>query len=258
MDITFNVTLSHMKRATCLFAAGLVAGSLFQTAAQPAPHFEVASVRLADPGQRTGPSFQTAADSLTIRGLSLRDCIQTAWQLPSIQVTGPAWLDDVRLDILAKTAQPVDEKHLCVMLQALLTERFGLKTHIEKKEMPVFALTVAKGGLKMAPSATGGPMSISQGRGKLTGKNVDLDKFGVILTKLLGRPIVDATGLKGAYDFQIDLQPPDPVNGQASPVDMASMMITALQDQLGLKLESRKDAVEILVVDHAEKTPSDN
>src|SRR5580658_1149415 len=111
----------------------------------PSPAFEVASVRLADAaGGPAGPPVQTSQDSLTLRNFSLRNCIQLAYEMPPTKVTGPDWLNDVRLDIVAKASGPVDEKQLHMMLRTLLAERLGLKAHVESKEMPVYALTLAK------------------------------------------------------------------------------------------------------------------
>ena len=108
-----------------------------------APAFEVASVRLfAAEGNRRPPV--PTADSLTIRGLTLRECIQMAYRMPTPQVVGPDWMNDARLEIAAKTAGPVDEKQIYLMLQTLLAERMGVRSHMERRDMPVLALTLAK------------------------------------------------------------------------------------------------------------------
>src|SRR5580698_6882150 len=127
--------------------------------AQP-PAFDAASLRLADTAKEIpGPRVRTSPDSLTIHGSPLRDCIQLAYEMPPTQVTGPDWLGDVRLDIVAKAAGPVDEKQLHLMLRTLLAERLGVKTHIERKDMAVYALTLAKSGPKFSETTTEGPPS---------------------------------------------------------------------------------------------------
>jgi uncharacterized protein (TIGR03435 family) len=226
----------------------------------PAPTFEVASVRLAvSPG--ISPTQRTS-NSLAIHGLSLRDCIQTAWQLPEAQVSGPAWLGDVRLEIAAKASGPVDEKQLSLMLRGLLTERFGLKTH-ETRETATYALTVTKSGVKFAESTSDGAPAIKNAPGdKKSFEHFGMADFVVLLTRMLNRPVIDATGLKGHYDLHLDLTPYAPVanadGNPSAPFDPVTMMITALQEQMGLKVEARRDTVDFLTVDHAERTPTEN
>jgi uncharacterized protein (TIGR03435 family) len=205
---------------------------------------------------------RTSPDSLNIQGLSLRDCIQVAYRMPPIQVKGPDWLSDVRLDIVAKTAGPVDEQQLFAMLRTLLAERLGVKVHIEQREIPVYALTLAKGGPKFSESKTEGPPA---GRGKAgvwSFERFSMSDFATALSQALGRPVVDATGLKGRYDVRLDSTPymaaATADGNKPSPADIPGILITALQEQLGLKVESRKDRIDTLVVDHAERTPTEN
>jgi uncharacterized protein (TIGR03435 family) len=123
----------------------------------PAPAFEAASVKLStEESMRTpGRRIQTSPGSLVTHGLSLRACIMWAYNIPA-QIVGPDWLDGVRLDIVAKAATPADDKQLYLMLRTLLTERMGVKAHVDKREMPVYALTLAKGGPKFLESTTEG------------------------------------------------------------------------------------------------------
>jgi uncharacterized protein (TIGR03435 family) len=237
-------------------------GCFAQTEVQPGPTFEVASVKLAGPSAApSGPRFQIGPDSLTIRGLSLRDCVQTAWQLPETQVVAPAWLADIRVNILAKTLAPATEKQMYPMLQSLLGERFGLKAHTEQREMPAFALAVAKGGPKFTASESAGAPRIMQAKGALIGEHVPMALLAGVLSKLFGRPVLDETGLTASYDFRMDLTPflppPDAEAGSSQQI-MEGSMISGLQSQLGLKIESRKKSIDMLVVDHAEKTPTEN
>jgi uncharacterized protein (TIGR03435 family) len=222
------------------------------------PAFEVASVRLAASDGNVGPPVRTSPDSLNIQGLSLRECIQVAYRMPPNRVTGPEWLNDVRLDIVAKTGGPVEEQQLFVMLRTLLAERLGVKVHTETKEMPVYALTLAKGGPKFSESKTEGQPA---GRGKAgvwSFERMSMSDFGTALSQAFGRPVVDATGLKGRYDIRLDATPYMAADGKIGPEDVAGVLITALQEQLGLKVEARKDRIDTLVVDHAEKTPTVN
>ncbi len=218
-------------------------------------------MRLAEPAGSPGPRIRTSSDSLTIHGLSLRDCIQTAYQMPATQVTGPDWLSDIRLDIAAKAAGPVTEAQLYLMLRTLLAERMGVRTHVEQKEMPVYALTLAKGGPKFSESTTEGPPVFGHGKGGPNMQRVSMSELAMALYEPFGRPVIDATGLKGRYDIHLDMtsyRPAPTADGNPGSMDMVSVMITALQEQMGLKVEGRKQGIDVLVVDHAEKTPSEN
>ncbi len=241
----------------------LALSSVICLAQPPAPVFEVASVRLAVSTISLGPPIQRTSNSLAIHGLSLRDCIQTAWQLPDSQVAGPGWLSDVRLEIAAKASGEVDEKKLNLMLRTLLADRLGVRTHVEKRETSAYVLTVTKSGPKFSESASDGPSALKNAPGgKKNFEHFGMAEFAVLLTRMLDKPVTDATGLKGHYDFQLDLAPYAPVpnadGSRGTPPDPVTMMITALQDELGLKVEARKETVDFLVVDHAEKTPTDN
>jgi uncharacterized protein (TIGR03435 family) len=228
----------------------------FSCFAQTPPAFDVASVRLTTPGN-VGPPSRTSADSLTMRNISLRNCIQVAYQLPEAQVTGPDWMNDVRLDIVAKAAGPVGEKQLFVMLRTLLAERMGVIAHVERKEVAVYALTLSKGGPKFSETTSEGPPDFSKDKTGTNAKRVSMSEFARVLSQGFGRPFVDATGLKGRYDIRIETisytaaAPSDAMDG-------VGIMVTALQEQLGIKVESRKDNVDMLIVDHAEKTPTEN
>ncbi len=221
--------------------------------AQTPPAFDVASVRLTTPGN-IGPPSRMSADSLTMRNISLRNCIQVAYQLPEAQVTGPDWMNDVRLDIVAKASGPVEQKQLFAMLRTLLAERMGLIVHVERKEVPVYALTLAKGGPKFSETTSEGPPDFSKDKTGTNAKRVSMSEFARVLSQGFGRPFVDATGLKGRYDIRIETIS----DGPSDAMDVMGIMVTTLQEQLGIKVESRKDSVDMLIVDHAEKTPTEN
>jgi uncharacterized protein (TIGR03435 family) len=229
-------------------------------AQQPAPSFEVASVRPSTTARTNDAHVDTSPGTLTIRGVSLQFLVEWAWDMPHFQVSGPAWLRDSGFDVVAKSASPVNDDQLRLMLRTLLAERFGMKVHTEKKEMQVYVLTVAKGGPKFHESSTEGPpVFTNAGKGMLVAERVSMPDFAEKISEPLGRPVLDATGLKGRYDIHIDvtayLTNPGGTGGE---IDVMSVLFTALQEQLGVKLESRKDSPEILVVDSASKTPSEN
>jgi uncharacterized protein (TIGR03435 family) len=229
--------------------------------------FDAASVRPSATAGNEDPHIQTSPGSLTIRGMSLNFCIRWTYDMPPFQVDGPAWLKDAGFDISAKAAQPVDDDHLRLMLRTLLAERFGVKVHTERRDMQLYALTVSKGGIKFQESATEGPPSHGRDQeGAMTAERVSMSELAQELSGPLSRPVIDRTGLKGRYDFRINTLPyveaAAAVNGgkgdQVSQMDLAGILVTALQNELGLKLESRRDNADILVVDHAEKAPTEN
>jgi uncharacterized protein (TIGR03435 family) len=228
------------------------------------PAFEAASIR---PSTHAGTDLNELHDGqelirvspgmVTFQGASLRICIQWAYGIPPFQIQGPDWLKDVGFDIVAKSAGPADEDQLRLMLRTLLAQRFGLKTHSEAKEMQVYELTLAKGGPKFQESATEGRPLFGGNNGRLTAERVTMSDLAEKISEPLGRPVIDATGLKGRYDIHLDATAYAGAgsNGQ---MDVMSLLFNALQQQLGVKLESRKDTPQILVIDSVEKTPTEN
>jgi uncharacterized protein (TIGR03435 family) len=244
-----------------------------QPAAQPA--FEVASVKKSSfPGMGEGrgrPTVKTTPGSLSMRNSSFKSCVQWAYNLKDYQVTGPGWIDSERYDIVAKAADPVPDDELRQMLQTMLADRFKLVCHREIKELPVYVLTVGKDGSKMKQSEGEGESNTKPQRGKMavTVDHTSMAQFVDIIGLPLRRPVIDLTGLKGRYDFAIDLSGYlDMASTQKlmaeghGAADMQSTMETAvmmaLREQLGLKLESKKSPIDMIVVDKAEKVPTEN
>lgn len=136
-----------------------------------------------------------------------------------------------------------------LMMQSLLRDRFHLRVHWESKQRSVYALVVAKGGLRLKPAADPkhGSMSLSQGH--MAGKGVPISFLASLLALPLGRTVVDQTGLTGEYDFDLRFEPQDePAGKESNDPDL----FTAVQEQLGLKLQSTHASVPVLVVDHVE------
>ncbi len=149
------------------------------------------------------------------------------------------------------------------MLQTLLADRFKLRLHREEKDLPVYALVIGNKGPKLRKAASDGEAeaSVVPDAGSLVFKNHSMSEFADFLSRVMDRPVLDMTGLKDLFDFNLRLFESD-----TSPADMkraigggqmAASMFTLIQD-LGLKLEPRKAPVEILVIDHAEKVPTEN
>lgn len=217
--------------------------------AQP-PAFEAAAIKPSKDASG-GVHWDTEPGRINLRGATLKGLITIAYHVKDFQVAGgPKWLDGDRFDINAKSELGEDDPKLLEMLQTLLSDRFQLVIHHEQKIAPAFALVVAKSGLKMKPSEATGSKS-KGGRGQLTATGVTMAKLAEQLSRRVEAPIVDLTETPGAYDLKLEWS----IEGDAN--DVQSALFAALQSQLGLKLESRKLPIDLIVVDKAEK-PSEN
>jgi uncharacterized protein (TIGR03435 family) len=237
--------------ALILFTSGL---ALAQTAEPPA--FEVAAVKPNHSG-RTDQHSDSDNGRITCVNMTLKRYISKAYAVREDQISGPDWLGTERFDLVAKAPGKVHEDALNQMLRTLLAERFKLTLHRENKEGRVYALTVAKGGFKLKPVASTGDSTTSTSRGSMTVQQATMERVANGLSRHVGFPVVDLTGLDGVFDFKLTWDPAaDESTDDAR--DSGPSIYTALQQQLGLKLESRKMPVEILVIDHAEKIPTEN
>jgi uncharacterized protein (TIGR03435 family) len=205
--------------------------------------------------------------------LSIADLIQYAYNLPKSQIVNrPAWIDSAMYDIDAKSDAQADAELKSLpsneaaeekrrMVQALLRDRFSLKMHDEKRDLALYNLVVAKGGEKFAPSKQNGT-TIDTWRSQIhvQGSDDTLDLLARQLAQVLGRVVVNQTGLTGRYDLKLRWTPDDDpqplLNGDPDP-NAPPGLFTAIQEQLGLKLDSGKGPVPVLVIDHIER-PSEN
>jgi uncharacterized protein (TIGR03435 family) len=242
-----------VKRALFLFAATAFA----QT-------FDVASVKPSPSGSAGRSLTEHPGARLTTSGATVKMLIFLAYQLMPDQVSGgPAWVESDSFDIDARAADPkVTRAEFRQMVQNLLADRFQLKVHRATKELPVYALVVARNGPKLvdAKNDDGDAGMRIEGPGRMTGVKATMPMFANTLSKPLRRHVVDETGLKGAYSFHLDFVPDQkPVMpGDTPPPDRDGPSIfTALQEQLGLSLKATKGPVDVLVIDRAEK-PSAN
>jgi uncharacterized protein (TIGR03435 family) len=236
--------------------------------------FEVASIKLISPSPTDGagrvpPSIEPTPGKLSMRNVGMPELIGWAFKVGPGLITNPDVVRGVnnRFDVTAQAAGPAKSDELRLMLQALLAERFKLKTHIETKTVSAYVLVEAKGGHKLtvsdAPDGSGVLPVNQPNRTALHAKSATLDQLTMFLSGPLRAPVIDMTGLKGRYDFEFDLssflnqrQPAPP--GESEQMDPISILQAALPKQLGLKLESRKMPVDMLVIDHIEKTPTQN
>jgi uncharacterized protein (TIGR03435 family) len=237
-----------------LFAIPLAAALFAQTPRM----FDVASVK---PAAGRSVDFRVLPGGrLHISCLTLNEILRQAYAVERYQIAGgPAWLDTDSYDIEAKAEGEPTKEQMLTMVQALLADRFSLRIHRESKEGNVYALTVAKGGHKLTPP-TGDtafiglyrydPASEPGVHYSLAGKRATLAMIANHLSQVLRRPVIDRTGIEGEFGFKVDYAVDD------NP-DSGSSLPSAVQEQLGLKLEAAKGPVEMLLVDRAEK-PSAN
>jgi uncharacterized protein (TIGR03435 family) len=193
--------------------------------------------------------------------------IQVAFRVKAEQITGgPAWFDTDRWDMEGSAAKPSTADELHGMLINMLVDRLNLKFHREKKEMPMYALTVQKGGSKLtrhdpvASSDTVINADQTNLRMKLKGACAPLDYFAFLLGYWMDRPVVDLTGLQGGYDFELEftreVPPGSPESGKANANDPDTSgpdIFGAVRKQLGLELKAQKGPVPVIVIDHADK-----
>jgi uncharacterized protein (TIGR03435 family) len=227
-----------------------------------APSFEAASIKPSNAKDDTS-SWNSRLGYLVMRNQTLNALIRIAYDMEADQVTGgPKWLDTDRFDVEAKAAGPAKDPELLTMLQTVLAERFQLKFHRETKLVPGYAMVLAKGGLKVHPVEANGKQRMNWGKGRLTAERASMKRLAETLSRMLGSPVVDTTGIPGEFSFQLEWTPensPSPSLAGAIPADapIGPSLFTVLQQDLGLRLEPRKAPIDVLVIDRAEK-PSEN
>jgi uncharacterized protein (TIGR03435 family) len=281
-----------MSKLLLITTALLAVTSLVQTSARSSPQapvsaslpaFEVAAIKL-------NKSLSGSSDSHTNNGrftatnVSLKNIMQyDAYGIPGSRILdGPKWLASTKFDIQAKMDDsaadrlrtlPRDQRRLetQAMFQQLLADRFKLAVHWETRELPVYALIVARKGPKLQPakdSSEGSNISSNDSRSgyQFTANGVSMPQLAEALTQALsrelGHDVIDKTEIKGRYDLTLNWTPdgaaaPIATGGVDSLADSGPSIFTAVQEQLGLKLEPAKAPVQVLVIDHAEM-PSEN
>jgi uncharacterized protein (TIGR03435 family) len=242
----------------------VVAGIASLTLQAQPPAFEVASVKISDPGAQ-GNQTQWDPGRLVVRGASVKQLLQWAYQVTPLQISGgPSWLESKRFDIEATAEGSHSKDELYRMLQPLLADRFKLALHRQAKEQSVYVLTAGTNRSRLQDAQAGQPTFIDL-RGtplpdngltlEVIGQSVSMPYLVNYLTGRFARVVIDRTGLKGEFDFkvQVVLDEQDLTDKQAA---VAIGMSNAMP-LLGLKLDSQKSRVEILVIDHAEEPSND-
>jgi uncharacterized protein (TIGR03435 family) len=216
--------------------------------------FEVVSVKPADP---SAPGHMSQVTPGGFRGQNLRlfELIMTGWRVNRDQIVGgPNWMDTAGWDIDARFPAGASHSQFPQMIQAMLADRFGLVHHRETRVLPVYELTVAKSGVKL--HAGGGQGGMSAGPRLIRYDSGTMGQLASQLSSYLGHEVIDRTGLTGQYAINLSFAPVDPGGAADGASDPAPSIFQALQDQAGLKLESTKGPVEVLVIDRAEKPTS--
>ncbi len=253
------------------------------------PQFEVASIKPAAPDARGMFIRPSPGGRVNVTNMTLKELIVIAYRVQPYQISGgPPWFDSAHYDIAAKAEDTPKPGEVQLMIQALLADRFQLVIRRETRELPVYALVLARKDGKLGPKMTEakeggctpfdpakppGPPTPGQPKGcglqfmsprSLTAVSVPVGNIIPMLARMLGRTVIDKTGLTGKYDMSAEwapdesmtmMLPPDvprPASDGSGP-----SIFTALQEQLGLKLESQKGPVEVLIIERAEK-PSEN
>jgi uncharacterized protein (TIGR03435 family) len=183
--------------------------------------------------------------------------LQAAYDLTGPRIIGPGWLDEDRYDVEAKSPEGVPDSEMMPMLQALLKDRFRVSVHRETRGMPVYEMVVAKDGLKISPfDPTHPPASPRNVGGAVIMGAGTMPQLAKMMSSSAGRPVVDKTGLEGRYGYVLMFTP---LSAQSeTPSDSAPDFFAAVERQLGLKLEPKRDPIEVLVIDHAERVPTEN
>jgi uncharacterized protein (TIGR03435 family) len=287
-----------MASAITRRSAWVLAASLC-VAQSSTPSFEVASVKAAPPGETGGRIQFLPGGRLVVANVALRYIIQSVYEIRDFQIVGdPRWMaliadgNSARYYIDAKGDESASEARVREMAKTLLAERFQLKAHKETRDLSVYALIPAKGGIKLTRTADNGKRAPGRGgitaltKGWIQGTNVAMALLVQVLSQeMKDRPVVDETNFTEPFDFRLtwaaDSAAPDAASDSGCPASFAALqerlpaqlkqkrehpaigemscpsIFTAVQEQLGLKLEPRKEAVEVLVIDYVER-PSAN
>jgi uncharacterized protein (TIGR03435 family) len=246
--------VKDMRSSLLVSAATLTVSILYpafcQTTTAPAlPTFEAVSVKPSKQTRGRGTvQFGLVASNVTIKQL-----VQQAYELQAAQILGPDWISTERYNVTAHPTEPAGTAELRLLLQKLLEEHFKLKARRETRELPVYWLTVAEGGPKLAdPSQERAFNAAAREKSPFRPgfdaifRPGDVAGFAKRLSRMLGRPVLDKTGIQGRFWFQLEWVPDQP--GSAGP-----SMRAALEEQLGLKLVEKSAPTEVLVIDAVER-----
>jgi len=243
------------------------AGPVSTMPADPDPAFEVATIK-PSPGGVDGPRYSLRGRTFVAAAASLHDLIKFAYGVHASQIVGaPGWVvsDRYAVEGVPRGQGMPNDRQFKAMLQKLLADRFQLAFHREQRELPAFVIVLGSGTPKLTPTKAPDSLPVTGvGPGVFYGVNATTTDFATALQgAAMDRPVVDQTGLTGRWDFKLEWTPDlSQFDGRALPVgppnaNRPPALFTAIQEQLGLKLESKRASVDVLVIDRVEK-PSDN
>jgi uncharacterized protein (TIGR03435 family) len=280
------VTFPDMLRSftLALFTAAALPVGFAQQASEE-PRFEVASIRPSDPNPENPMAIGMSADGamVTYTNITLLDCIRGAYRVRDFQIVGPDWMTKARFEISAKLPAGAYADQIPEMLQALLAERFKLELRHEMKEQNLYALLVGNSGARLKPTEVkadnnsrkalgpdGKPRPMMMymfppgGEVSITAPSATIESLAGLVSRFTAFPVVDMTGIKGQYEFRLtfaaetdQVRRTPPVDGAATPVEPGPSVFDAVK-QYGLRLEARKAPIEMLIVTHLDKTPTEN
>lgn len=227
-------------------------------AAQDAhPAYEAASIKLNNSGEgHTGTDGWRGR--IVFTNMPLQRLIAQAYRVSPFQVSGPDWLASEHFDIVATYPPDAPNAARQQMLRTLLEERFKLAVHRESKEMPGYAMVTAKGGFKLTPSEPGDDDTQHSAGAveSLAARKTSMASLAALLSRYMGQPVVDRSGIEGVYDFELRWSRDDQSAERAN--DAPPSIFTELQEKLGLRLQAQKVPAEIVVVDSVERMPTEN
>jgi uncharacterized protein (TIGR03435 family) len=243
--------MNPIARLTCCVALAGVAWSQVSN-----PAFEVATIKRSDPTADVGQMIRDPR-IVALAHVSLQNLLAQAYRIKNFQISGASWLDSERFDIVATLPDGATRDQLPAMLQTLLRERFKLAFHLEQKTLEAYVLFARKGATKL--TATDGEIrdvrtSVGAVRRRLSGK-VSMPYFAGLLSNMLDRPVSDMTELGGLYDVDLEWSADEAIGAN---FDDPPSLFTVLQENLGLRLDRRKTPVELYVIDHVERLPTEN
>ena len=239
---------------------------LLATAAMAQPAFDVASVKQGGPVRPDGlldiNVGRASKGVVTLSNTTLSEMIRYAYGLTNEeQISGPDWIKQrqYRYEVVAKAPPDTKLDTLQLMLQNLLKERFKLELHQEARKMAHLVLAPGKGQPQLTASSPDGPSGrVMSMPGYLEYRRIAMSSFVVLISRFIKQPVLDRTGLTGLYDLKLEWTPDDAVAATDTNLTLKPDIFTAVQQQLGLKLERSKEPLEVLVVDRAEKVPVEN
>lgn len=268
--MTYRMRPRLLRSLILMASLTALVGRLSAQAPSPVPTFEVASMKPS--ARQTGPGvnveWKITPGRVHYVNTLIREIMLRAYGIKGYQLVAPAWFDSDAWDIEATMPVDTTMQQVSLMFQQLLTERFQMVMHREQRDLPVYALTVASGGIKMVEvpptKTTGLNNTLLPAGGMRVNGNVSMPVLIHFLQLQLRRPVVDMTGLTGVFAIQLDWTPGEmersgaPSETGLDEVSAGPSLFTSVSETLGLKIDVRKTPVEVLVVDRAQRVPVGN